>query len=131
MAAIRRGEFDDLPGQGQPLILEDDSAVPDELRVGYRILKNAGCLPPEVALKKEIREVESLLNQVVTGTERQTIRRRLCLLQARLTMQGHDGNLLVREQAYREKLVAKMARDDKINMRPNLAETSIAGAAAT
>jgi len=46
-------------------------------------------------------------------------------------MQGHDGNLLVREQAYREKLVAKMARDDKINMRPNLAETSIAGAAAT
>jgi hypothetical protein len=131
LAAIRRGEFDDLPGQGQPLILEGDSAVPDELRVGYRILKNAGCLPPEVALKKEIREVEGLLNQVITGTEQQTIRRRLCLLNARLAMQGYDGNLLVREQAYREKLVDKMARDDKINTHPNLAETPIAGTATT
>lgn len=131
LAAIRRGEFDDLPGQGQALILEDDSAVPDELRVGYRILKNSGCLPPEVALKKEIREVESLLNQVEAGTERQSIRRRLCLLNARLAMHGHDGNLLVREQGYREKLIDKMARDDKNNACPNLAETSIAGTATT
>ena len=125
LAAIRRGELDDLPGQGQPLNLEDDSAVPDALRVGYRILKNAGCLPREVALKKEIREVESLLNQVETVHERQTIRRRLCLLTARLAMHSQDANLLVREQAYRQKLIAKMARDDSENPPPDLADTSM------
>ena len=129
LAAIRRGELDDLPGQGQPLNLEDDSAVPDALRVGYRILKNAGCLPREVALKKEIREVESLLNQVETGNERRTIRRRLCLLTARLAMHGHDANLLVREQAYREKLIGVMARDNGENTGPDLAATPIAGTA--
>lgn len=41
--AIERGEFDDLPGAGQPLDLDDlDPSLPEELRLAYRILKNAG-----------------------------------------------------------------------------------------
>jgi len=43
--ALRQGEFDDLPGKGLPLVLEDNSAIPAELRVGDRLLKNAGFLP--------------------------------------------------------------------------------------
>ncbi len=43
--AQRKGEFDNLHGRGEPLILDDDSHVPAELRAGYRLLKNAGCLP--------------------------------------------------------------------------------------
>lgn len=43
--AQRKGEFDNLPGRGESLILDDDSHVPAELRAGYRLLKNAGCLP--------------------------------------------------------------------------------------
>lgn len=43
--AQRKGEFDNLPGRGEPLILDDDSHVPAALRAGYRLLKNAGCLP--------------------------------------------------------------------------------------
>ncbi|MDI5568641.1 DUF1992 domain-containing protein, partial [Salmonella enterica subsp. enterica serovar Kentucky] len=39
--AQRKGEFDNLPGRGEPLILDDDSHVPAELRAGYRLLKNA------------------------------------------------------------------------------------------
>lgn len=109
-AAIRRGEFDDLPGQGKPLVLEDDSAIPDVLRVAYRILKNAGCLPPEQELRKEIRQVEGLLNHVETDLEAQKVRRRLCLMRTRLAMQGRDVNLLVHEAAYREKLLRRMAR---------------------
>src|SRR4051812_37578082 len=46
--AIARGEFDDLPGAGRPLELDDDPLVPEELRVAYRILKNAGYVPPEL-----------------------------------------------------------------------------------
>jgi Domain of unknown function (DUF1992) len=40
--AIERGEFDDLPGAGQPLDLDDiDPMLPEELRMAWRILKNA------------------------------------------------------------------------------------------
>ena len=131
LLAIRRGEFDDLPGQGQPLILQDDSAVPAELRVGYRILRNSGYLPAELTLRKEISELEGLLHQVEMGAAQQAIRRRLCLLQARLAMQGHDANLLLREQAYREKVIAKMVRDDNKNTRPDPTATPSAASAVT
>ena len=51
--AQSKGEFDNLPGSGEPLILDDDSHVPPELRAGYRLLKNAGCLPPELEQRRE------------------------------------------------------------------------------
>lgn len=38
--AQEKGDFDNLPGNGQPLSLDDDSAVPEDLRVAFRILKN-------------------------------------------------------------------------------------------
>ena len=56
--AIARGEFDDLPGVGRPLDLDDDPLVPEELRVAYRILKNAGYVPPEVQTLNQIAELE-------------------------------------------------------------------------
>ena len=109
-AAIRRGEFDDLPGSGQPLALDDDAGVPDELRVAYRILRYAGCLPPELTLRNEIHQLESLLDQAELAAEQRSVRRRLCLLKARLAMQGHEGDLLIHEQAYRERLIDKLSR---------------------
>ena len=51
--AIQRGEFDNLPGSGEPLNLEDDRQIPDDLRLAYKVLRNADCLPPELELKKE------------------------------------------------------------------------------
>ena len=109
VAAMRRGQFDDLPGQGKPLELDDDSAVPPELRPAYRVLKNAGCLPPELGLKNEIRELEHLLHCVESETEQLSIRRRLNLLQAGLAARGREINLLVQEGAYRAKLIEKLA----------------------
>ena len=47
--AIERGEFDHLPGQGKPLDLEEDPMVPEDLRMAYRILRNAGYAPAEAA----------------------------------------------------------------------------------
>lgn len=126
-AAIRRGELDDLPGQGKPLALDDDSGIPEELRVAYRILRNAGCLPPELTLRNEIHQLEELLDQAEADTGSLAIRRRLCLLKARLAMHGRDGNLLVRERVYREKLMQKMARADKPASRSIQAEASTIG----
>jgi len=59
--AMERGEFDDLPGSGEPLALHDDPLIPEELRMAYRILKNAGFVPPELEAHKEVRRLEDLL----------------------------------------------------------------------
>jgi hypothetical protein len=45
--AIARGELDGLPGAGKPLDLEDDPLLPQELRMAWRILRNAGYLQAE------------------------------------------------------------------------------------
>jgi hypothetical protein len=53
--AMARGEFDNIPGSGKPLQgLESYFATPEGVRLGYSILKNAGFVPEEMALLKEI-----------------------------------------------------------------------------
>ncbi|MFP4160071.1 MAG: DnaJ family domain-containing protein [Desulfobacterales bacterium] len=72
LAAQRKGEFDNLEGAGKPLEHEDLSRIPQELRLSYKILKNADCLPPEIELKKEIIRTETLLE----GMEDESLRYR-------------------------------------------------------
>ncbi|HVG31144.1 MAG TPA: DUF1992 domain-containing protein [Pyrinomonadaceae bacterium] len=62
-AAIARGEFDDLPGKGQPLDLDSYFQSPDHLRMGHSILKNGGFVPEEVQLLKDM---ESLREELKT-----------------------------------------------------------------
>ena len=52
--AMDRGDFDGLPGRGRPLRLDDMSGVPPHLRLGYKVLRNAGVAPPEVELRREV-----------------------------------------------------------------------------
>jgi DnaJ-like protein len=58
--AIERGELNDLPGVGRPLELDDDALVPEDLRLAYRILKNAGYVPAEVTELNELAQLERL-----------------------------------------------------------------------
>jgi len=59
--AIREGAFENLPGFGRPLKLDDDSWVPEDLRAAFRLLKNAGLLPEEMQLRKEMVTLERLI----------------------------------------------------------------------
>lgn len=61
LSAQKKGQFSNLPGEGKPLDLPDDGHIPEDLRMAYKILKNADCLPPEIELKKEIKKTEELL----------------------------------------------------------------------
>jgi hypothetical protein len=61
MESIRKGELNSLPGKGKPLELEDDSMVPEELRVAFKLLKNAGMIPEEMQLRKDLLTLEELL----------------------------------------------------------------------
>lgn len=83
-AAVARGELDNLPGQGKPLVLDDTSAIPKELRAGYRILKNAGYLPPEMALHSEIKQIEDLMRLAQCDNEKTRLVVRLSLLKSQL-----------------------------------------------
>jgi hypothetical protein len=74
------GVFDDLPGKGKPLKLEDDSFVPEDLRLTYKILKNSNCLPVEIELRKQIFNLRQLLNATIDEKTRRELRRELNLL---------------------------------------------------
>ena len=105
--AVQRGDFDDLPGVGLPLTLDDDTLIPEEMRVAYRLLKNAGFLPPELHLGKELVEAERLLSQVQDADERDSAYRRLRCLQLRLRLARGDGIDYAVEREYRERLLEK------------------------
>ena len=68
--AQERGEFDNLPGKGEPLNIEDESRIPEELRLSHKILKNANCLPPEIELRNEIRQMADLLSGIPDEEEK-------------------------------------------------------------
>jgi hypothetical protein len=51
--AIARGEFDNLPGAGRPIDLDDcDPLMPPEARMAWRILKNAAISPEQLVLRE-------------------------------------------------------------------------------
>ncbi len=60
--AAAQGEFDNLPGAGQPLDLEEDPFVPEDQRMANRILRNAGFVPKEVEDSTKGGKKLSLLN---------------------------------------------------------------------
>ena len=104
--ALARGEFADLPGQGQPLDLDEDRLVPDELRVAYRLLKNAGYVPDEIRLLGELGTVEQLLREATRDDERAAASARLRLLLDRLD-RSRSGSILG-EARYFERLLARL-----------------------
>ncbi|KTS75484.1 MULTISPECIES: DUF1992 domain-containing protein [Pantoea] len=107
-AAQEKGELSDLPGEGAPLNLEDDSQVPPELRAGYRLLKNAGFLPPELELRREALQVSDLLQHLDPDDPEALIQtQRLRQLKIRLSQAGMRTDFLEGEygRAIKTKLV--------------------------
>ena len=78
--AQEEGVFDNLPGKGKPLNLDDDSIIPEDLRLTFKVLKNAHCLPVEMELRKEIFNLRQLLNAAIDPETRHELRRELNLL---------------------------------------------------
>lgn len=105
--AQRKGEFEDLRGAGEPLVLDDDSHVPAELRAGYRLLKNAGCLPPELEQRKEAIQLLDLLKGLrQDDPQYQEVSRRLSLLELKLRQAVLSTQFLRGE--YADKLLHKI-----------------------
>jgi hypothetical protein len=108
--AMARGEFDDLPGKGCPLELEDLSRVPQDLRSGYLLLKSAGVLPEEMEIRKEMVTLEALIDACADSEERTRLRKDLNWKMVRFAMLMERRRPHGLPQAYRAKVVARLAR---------------------
>jgi hypothetical protein len=91
--AIARGEFDDLPGSGRPLVLDDLSRVPPHLRVAYKVLRNANVLPPELELRRQLSAIEDEIDAASDESHLRALRRRHALteLNYRVMMERRLG----------------------------------------
>lgn len=105
LKAQKKGEFKNLPGSGKPLVFEDDCCVSEELRLAYKILKNADFVPPEIEFKKEIKQTEDLLAGMQETSEKCRILKKINFLIMKLNSIRNTSIKLEMPQLYTEKLV--------------------------
>ncbi len=106
--AQQKGEFKNLEGAGKPLIFENDDHVAGDLRLAYKILKNADCLPPEIEIKKEIQRTEDLLKGMQNTAEKYQILKKLNFLILKLNSMTNRPIDLDIPQKYTHKLAERM-----------------------
>jgi hypothetical protein len=111
--AMEEGQFDDLPGKGEPLVYEDDSRVPEDLRLAYKVLRNANCIPPELWLKQEIRQLEDLLSVLKDEKEKYMQIKRLNFQILKLNMLRKRPITFEENQYYYEQVVGKLGNKRK------------------
>lgn len=75
--AMERGEFDNLPGKGKPVDLTAYFDTPEEVRMAHSILKNAGMVPRELDLLKEIAELKQILSAALNEEKKREIEKQI------------------------------------------------------
>lgn len=109
-AAQKKGEFDNLPGAGKPIDSTNDLLVPEDLRLAYKMLKNADCVPPEVELKKEIMTTETLLENVVDAAEAYGLLKKLNFLVMKLNTMRNGSIPFEVPQQYHDKVLDRFGK---------------------
>ena len=106
----KKGDFDGLHGEGEPLDLACDQHIPEDLRMAHKVLKNADMLPPEVELKKKIRNTEDLLENMPDTAEKYAVMKKLNVMIMRLnTLRDGSAEFDVPQQ-YADRLVDRLER---------------------
>ena len=107
LKAQKMGEFENLPGAGKPLAFEDNRFIPEELRLAYKILKNADCLPVEIELKKEIKQTQDLLAGMQETSKKYRLLKKLNFLILKLNSIRDTSISHEMPQVYGEKLIER------------------------
>ncbi|PIE61636.1 MAG: molecular chaperone DnaJ [Desulfobacterales bacterium] len=109
--AQKEGRFNDLKGQGRPLQF-DETNVPEEFRMAHKILKNAGFLPPEIEIKKQIEKTRDLMAGMDEPTdEKKALTKKLNYLLVKLDSVRGDASpaLTLARDRYRTRLIKKIS----------------------
>ncbi len=106
--AIENGEFDNLEGMGKPIAFEDEIWIPEDLRPVYRVLRNSGCIPPELELRKEVLSLRELMNTIDNDIDRLKKIRELNFRLLKLNELRKKPLELEKFPEYEEKICKKM-----------------------
>lgn len=106
--AMANGEFDNLSCKGKPLPPDDMEMVPEDLRMAYKILKNAGIIPEEIELQKSIVNLNDLLNKCIDEEERKNLRAKINEKQLRYNMIMESRGLKKLDPFYNDKIMDKL-----------------------
>ncbi len=112
--AMEEGSLPDLSHwKNKPLPQEDLSNVPPDLRMAYRLLKNAGYVPEEVALQKEITRMEQLLETCRDEKEKVRQLKKIGCLRTKLECRIGRSIELGEDGPYYERVVDRLATPKK------------------
>ncbi len=100
--------------RNRPLLDETQPFMPDDLKMAYKILKNAGYLPPEIQVRREIQQVEELLAAATDEKTRLRQMKKLDILLRKLEqVRGRPANLATQDAYYRKVVEKVGVRRDK------------------
>lgn len=111
--AQKKGDFNNLPGSGEPLDLDDHSCVAEDLRLAYKILKNADFTPPEIEIKNEIKKTEDLLSGMKDEKEKYCTLKKLNFLILKLNSMRNASINFDLPQQYVEKVAGRLETKSK------------------
>ncbi|RJP93877.1 MAG: DUF1992 domain-containing protein [Desulfobacteraceae bacterium] len=107
--AQKNGDFENLPGAGKPLRFEETGQIPEDLRLAYKMLKNADYVPPELAIKKEITSTEALLEQMTDEQLKYKTLKKLNYLIMKLNTLRKSAIEFELPQKYEERVVDRLS----------------------
>ena len=95
--------------KNRPMPVDDMRHVPPELRMAYKLLKNAGYVPEEVALQKEIVRTEDLLAECRDEKEKLKQMKKLNYLQFKLDCRMGRRIRIESDSPYYDKVVDRVS----------------------
>ena len=85
--AAASGELKAAPSYGKPLAQPEGWAeTPEELRQTFKILKDAGLAPPEIALFHERADLRAAVESAPTQAEREALQRKLSDMEQKIAL---------------------------------------------
>jgi hypothetical protein len=108
--AMDEGKFDNISGLGKPMDLGKDPYMPEDLRLAYKVLKNAGCVPRELEANVEIRSLEQMLDKTDDLSCKLKAAKKLRLLKQKLHQSKNYTKIFDIPDNYEELIVEKIEK---------------------
>jgi len=107
--AIENGMLNTADWHGRPLPVEDNRLVPEDLRMAYKVLKNAGYVPPEIETRKEIYNLEELIARTEDEHVRVKQLKKLHFLVMKLNGMRQGSSTIEDQQRYYQQVVERLS----------------------
>lgn len=105
--AIEDGTLNCSKFKNKPLVHEDDSFVPADLKMAYKVLKNGGYLPAEIETRKEIHNLEQLISKTEDAHLRVKQMKKLNVLLMKLDSQRSTPSSIHHDSDYFDRIIEK------------------------